>query len=143
MVKVTRYIYLVFAVLFVVGVLVQVYLAGLVVVAAKPGWANHAGLGHTLAGPLLFMLITQYLAKLPRSSKWLTWALFINYALQADVLIFMRRTAPMASALHPVLALVDFAIGYALVVRTWKMIRAPEMEASPSAAAATAAPSVD
>lgn len=135
MVKVTRYIYLVFAILFVVGVLYQVYLAGLVVVAAKPGWGNHVSLGHTLAGPLLFMLITQYLGKLPRSSKVLTWILFGVYALQADVVIFMRNSAPLVSALHPVLALVDFAIGYTLVVRTWRLIREPEMAATAVSAA--------
>jgi len=143
MVKVTRYIYLVFAVLFVVGVLVQVYLAGLVVVAAKPGWGNHVGLGHTLAGPLLFMLITQYLGKLPRSSKVLTWILFVVYALQADVVIFMRGSAPLVSALHPVLALVDFAIGYVLVARTWKLIRAPEMAEIPTGPSAAPAATVD
>lgn len=143
MVKVTRYIYLVLAILFVIGVLYQVYLAGLVVVAAKPGWGNHINLGHTLAGPLLFMLITQYLGKLPRSTKVLTWILFAVYALQADVVIFMRGSAPLVSALHPVLALVDFAIGYALVVRTWKLIRAPEMAEMPASPSATPAASVD
>jgi len=140
MVKVSRYIYLVLACLFVIGVVYQVYLAGLVVVASRAGWGDHIGLGHTLAGPLLLMLITQYLARLPRSSKTLTWILFVAYALQADVVIFMRGSAPLVSALHPVLALVDFAIGYALVVRTWKLIKSPEMvEAAPSATQATPA----
>src|SRR3990172_8873677 len=140
MVKVTRYIYLVLACLFVIGGLYQVYLAGLVVVASRAGGGDHIGLGHTLAGPLLLMLIAQYLARLPRSSKTLTWILFVAYALQADVVIFMRGSAPLVSALHPVLALVDFAIGYALVVRTWKLIKSPEMaEAAPSATQATPA----
>src|SRR3970040_2463018 len=140
MVKVTRYIYLVLACLFVIGVLYQVYLAGLVVVASRAGWGDHIGLGHTLAGPLLLMLIAQYLARLPRSSKTLTWILFVAYALQADVVIFMRGFAALVSALHPVLALVDFVSGYALVVRTWKLIKSPEMvEAAPSATQATPA----
>lgn len=134
MVKVTRYIYLVLACLFVIGVLYQVYLAGLVVVASRAGWGDHIGLGHTLAGPLLLMLITQYLARLPRSSKALTWILFVVYALQADVVIFMRGSAPLVSALHPVLALVDFAIGYTLVVRTWKLIKSGEMAEAVSSA---------
>ena len=143
MVKVTRYIYLVLACLFVIGVLYQVYLAGLVVVASRAGWGDHIGLGHTLAGPLLLMLITQYLARLPRSSKTLTWILFVAYALQADVVIFMRGSAPLVSALHPVLALVDFAIGYALVVRTWRLIKAPEMTEIPAGPSAAPAATVD
>ena len=143
MVKVTRYIFLVLACLFVIGVLYQVYLAGLVVVASRAGWGDHIGLGHTLAGPLLLMLITQYLARLPRSSKTLTWILFVAYALQADVVIFMRGSAPLVSALHPVLALVDFAIGYALVVRTWRLIKAPEMTEIPAGPSAAPAATVD
>ena len=143
MVKVTRYIYLVLACLFVIGVVYQVYLAGLVVVASRAGWGDHIGLGHTLAGPLLLMLITQYLARLPRSSKTLTWILFVAYALQADVVIFMRGSAPLVSALHPVLALVDFAIGYALVVRTWRLIKAPEMTEIPAGPSAAPAATVD
>ncbi|HEY4692327.1 MAG TPA: DUF6220 domain-containing protein [Bellilinea sp.] len=143
MVKVSRYIYLVLACLFVIGVVYQVYLAGLVVVASRAGWGDHIGLGHTLAGPLLLMLITQYLARLPRSSKTLTWILFVAYALQADVVIFMRGSAPLVSALHPVLALVDFAIGYALVVRTWRLIKAPEMTEIPAGPSAAPAATVD
>ena len=143
MVKVSRYIYLVLACLFVIGVLYQVYLAGLVVVASRAGWGDHIGLGHTLAGPLLLMLIAQYLARLPRSSKTLTWILFVAYALQADVVIFMRGSAPLVSALHPVLALVDFAIGYALVVRTWRLIKAPEMTEIPAGPSAAPAATVD
>ena len=143
MVKVTRYIYLIFAILFVVGVLVQVYLAGMVVVATRSGWGNHIGLGHTLAGPLVFMLITQYLGKLPRSTKSLTWILFGVYVLQADILIFLRTTAPVLSALHPVLALIDFAIGYALMVRAWKLVRAPEMAEMTTEPSATPASSLE
>jgi hypothetical protein len=75
----------------------QVFLAGMVVVAARMGWDNHIGLGHSLAGPLLFMLVTMYLGRLPGSMKRLTWLLFGVYVLQADVLIFLRVQAPVLS----------------------------------------------
>lgn len=58
MVRVSRYVYLIAAALFVVGVMVQVYLPGMVVVARQGNWNSHIGLGHSLAGPLLFMLIS-------------------------------------------------------------------------------------
>ena len=100
--KASRRIYLMFAWLFVVGVVVQVFFAGMAVVAGRWPWANHVTLGHLLAAPLLAMLIAMYVGKLPGRMKRLTWLLFAVYVLQADVLIFMRASAPVLSALHPV-----------------------------------------
>ena len=114
MIRVARYIYTGAAWLFVVGVLLQVFLAGMVVVARQTSWNNHIGLGHLLAVPLLFMLVSMYLGRLPRPVKTQTWVLLAVYVIQADILIFMRLPAPVLSAFHPVLALVDFALGYAL-----------------------------
>jgi hypothetical protein len=114
---VSRTIYRIAAWLFVVGVTVQVFLAGMVVVASQWGWDRHIGLGHTLGLPLLVMLVTAYTGRLPRRLKWSTWALFLVYILQADVIIFLRGSAPVLSAFHPVLALIDFALGITLAVR--------------------------
>lgn len=114
MIKGSRFVYLVAAWLFVTGVLVQVFLAGMVVVALQMGWENHAGLGHMLGLPLLLMLLTVYLGRFPRSMKGMTWLLFLVYVVQADVIIFMRDSLPIVSAFHPVLALVDFALGLKL-----------------------------
>jgi hypothetical protein len=121
--RISRYVYLFAAWLFVVGVAVQVFLAGMVVVALKMGWDAHRDMGHSLALPLLIMLISMYLGRLPGSMKGLTWLLFGVYALQADVLIFMRFQAPVLAALHPVLALADFALGLALARRAWGLTR--------------------
>lgn len=124
--KASRIVYAVFSGLFVLGVLLQVFLAGMTVVAGRMGWDNHIGLGHTLALPLLVMLISMYVGKLPGRMKRLTWLLFLVYVLQADVLIFMRGSAPVLSALHPVLALVDFALGVALARQATGIVRAGE-----------------
>ncbi|MCL4562995.1 MAG: DUF6220 domain-containing protein [Chloroflexi bacterium] len=119
--KISRYAYLFAACLFLIGVAVQVFLAGMVVVALQMGWNNHISLGHFLAVPLLLMLASQYPARLPGRLKRLTWLLFVIYALQADVIIFLRFQAPVVSALHPVLALVDFALGLALARAAWPL----------------------
>jgi hypothetical protein len=132
--KVSRFAYLVAAWLFLAGVVVQVFLAGMVVVSLRMGWANHIGVGHSLAGPLLVMLVSQYLGRLPGSMKWLTWLLFGAYVLQADVIIFLRFQAPVIAAFHPVLALVDFALGLALARRAWllaKQVQAPAASVLP------------
>ena len=123
MLRISRYIYLVISWLFVVGVVAQVFLVGMIVVAVKMGWDPHIGLGHSLAAPLLLMLITMYLGRLPISMKRLTWLLFGVYVLQADVIIFLRGQAPVLSAFHPVLALVDFALGLTLARRALPLAR--------------------
>ena len=124
--KASRFAYMIFAWLFVFGVLVQVFFAGMVVVARQTNWENHIGLGHTLALPLILMLITAYLGKLPGRMKRLNWLLLAVYILQADVLIFLRASAPVLSALHPVLALLDFALGVALASLAMTLVRAKE-----------------
>jgi hypothetical protein len=126
--KISQYVYLVFAALFLVGVAAQVFLAGMVVVALKMGWSNHIALGHGLGFPLLIMLITVYLGGFPRRMKWLTWLQFLVYIVQADVIIFMRQSLPVVSAFHPVLALVDFALASYLAYQAWKVIKAQNQE---------------
>lgn len=119
MLRVSRIVYLTASSFFLLGVSIQVFLAGMVVVALQMGWSNHRDLGHALALPLLVMLITAYIGRLSRSTKWLTWLLFAVYVVQADVLIFLRTSLPVVSAFHPVLALVDFALAAFLVYQAW------------------------
>jgi len=67
-----------------------------------------------------------YLDRLPRQLKWLTWLLFLVYVFQVDVVIFLVAQVPLMAALHPVLALIDFALGLALVQRAWSLVRQPQ-----------------
>lgn len=92
--RVSRTIFTNAAWLFVAGVVAQVYFAGMAVVARQWSWENHIGFGHLLAAPLLVMLVSMYVAKLPVRMKRLTWLLVVVYILQADVLIFMRSSVP-------------------------------------------------
>lgn len=121
--KISRVVYTIAAWSFVAGVVVQVFFAGMAVVAGRWPWTDHINLGHFLAMPLLVMLVTMYVGKMGGSLKRLTWLLFLAYVLQADLLIFLRGSAPALSALHPVLALVDFALGVLLAWRATAMLR--------------------
>lgn len=123
MTQVSRIVYLIFSSLFLIGVTLQVFLAGMVVVALQTGWGNHRDLGHALALPLLIMLVTAYFGRLPSKMKWITWMLLVVYIIQADVIIFMRTSMPFVSAFHPVLALVDFGLGAFLVYQAWNLAR--------------------
>ena len=131
--KVARTLFMGLAWLFVAGVVVQVFFAGMAVVARQWPWTNHVTLGHMLAAPLLLMLVTMYLGRLPGPMKRLTWLLFGVYLLQADVLIFLRDSAPVLSALHPVLALADVVLGVALARQATAVVRSGEpLPARPS-----------
>jgi hypothetical protein len=121
--KGSTFVYLAAICLFLLGVLAQVYLAGMAVVALQISWNSHVSLGHFVAGPLVLMLVSMYLGRFPRPVKGLTWLLFAIYVLQADVVIFLRFQAPLVGALHPVLALVDFALGLALARRAWVLTK--------------------
>lgn len=123
MTQVSRIVYLIFSSLFLIGVTLQVFLAGMVVVALQTGWGNHRDLGHALALPLLIMLVTAYMGRLPSKIKWMTWLLLGVYIIQSDVIIFMRASYPYVSAFHPVLALVDFGLGAFLVYQVWKLVQ--------------------
>lgn len=108
--------------LFLAGVAVQVFLAGLTVVAGLTGWDWHETLGHLLGLPLIVMLIVMFVGKADSQVKRLTWILFLVYLLQADVLIFLRHSdvlpLQVLSALHPVLALIDFWLAARLLSAT-------------------------
>ena len=93
------------------------------VVAGEISWESHIGLGHMLAFPLLILLISMYISRIPRYMKRLTWVLFGVYVLQADIVIFLREQLPLVSALHPVLALVDFALALSLAELAWRLTR--------------------
>jgi hypothetical protein len=67
--RVSRIAYLVALWLFLAGVTTQVFLAGMVVVAGQSGWASHRDLGHAMGLPLLVMVITAYLGRMPGPKK--------------------------------------------------------------------------
>jgi mercuric ion transport protein len=115
--RIFRYLYLVAAWLFGLGILGQVYLVGLSLLGDRPSWQNHIDLGHTIGGFALLMLIFAYVGRLPRTMKRLTWLNFGIYFLIADVIIFMTDSAPKVAALHPVLVILLFPVAATLAVR--------------------------
>jgi hypothetical protein len=111
-----------------IGILAQVYLVGLSLLGGRPSWDDHIGLGHSLGGLALLMVVFAYLGQLTRSMKLITWLNFGIYFLIADVVIFMRDSAPVIAALHPVLAVILFSVAATLAVRIWLIVRAPQGE---------------
>jgi hypothetical protein len=123
--KFARYTYFVIASLFLLGILTQVYFIGLSLLGGRPSFDDHIGLGHMLGGLVLLMVIFAYIGRLPSPVKPLTWLNLVVYILIADVVIFMRDSAPLVASLHPVLAVILFANTASLAVRAWKAVREP------------------
>lgn len=123
--RVSYYAYAVATWLFVVGILMQVFLIGLSLLGRQATWQIHIGLGHGLAIAPLLMVVLAYIGRMPRPMKPLTWLALVIYVLLADVVIFMRDSAPLVAAFHPVLAVVLFGITGFLAIRTWRLVREP------------------
>jgi hypothetical protein len=73
--------------------------------------------------------VTAYVGRIPGRMKRLTWLLFGAYILQADVLIFLRGSAPVLAAFHPVLALVDFSLALTLVLQMRTLMKQEKLTA--------------
>ena len=97
--------------LFVASVLVQVFLAGLPIFGATDGFGLHIEFGYTVMGLMtLGVLLTAVAGGLPRREIGLSLLLLVLYVVQT-ALPAARASAPILAALHPVNAIVLFALG--------------------------------
>lgn len=104
MIRNARLVYLVAVALFALGVIVQLFPIGLIVVAGRIGFDLHRELGHLLAVPVLVMVVTAHLGRSRAAVIGPTWLLL--------------------AALHPVLALADIVLAQVLLQRGWSALRA-------------------
>jgi len=125
MIYLSRMAYLTFAWLFVAGILFQVFLVGLGLFAGQQTWSTHVGFGHWFGIVPLLLVILSFAGRLPRSEKRLTASMFGVYLVQAEVFAAIRQAAPTTAALHPVLALILFALGLLVAQRARALTREP------------------
>jgi hypothetical protein len=116
--RVPLVIYVVLAVVFLLGIVVQVFLAGAGIFASASWLSTHATLGHLLPVIALLMVILGLVGKLPRKVNWLTVLLFVLVYVQPWFIYISRGIGvPILSALHPVNALAIFALPLYLLYR--------------------------
>lgn len=128
-----RVLFAVFAWLFVVAVLVQVFLAGVgFFVPGIDEFSYHRQFGWLLHGAPILVILAAWAAHPGRRTMWLCGALLLLVAIQ-PFLPGMRIDMPYAAALHPVNALVIFAIGLAIALRATDLARRPMETATPPA----------
>jgi hypothetical protein len=123
----TRIVYLVLTWLFLASLLIQVFLAGLALFVTSDStiyWQAHIGFGHSAPGILsLLMVIFAFWGRYSRATIVLTLLLFVLVVAQTEGFAAIRTDAPLVAALHPVNALILFAIGVALAHRAWAVVR--------------------
>ena len=123
--RIFRYLYLVVSWLFLIGVVVQVYTAGLAAVADTHSWTTHGEFGFLLLLAGLTQLLVILPARLPRPAGWVSTALFVTLVLQ--IAVFFDRDN-VVSALHPVMALLVFLMAWWLALAAFRAIRPPTPE---------------
>lgn len=125
MVKWMRTGYLISVWLFLLGVLVQAFLAGMALFARSLYWQDHTSLGWLVAHGLAFLpLLFALVSRLPRDA----WPMLIILLILAGIqplLPGMRRDLPWAGALHPVNALLLFWIGLKVARRARDFVPKP------------------
>lgn len=119
--------YLGLAGLFLLGVVMQAFLAGAGMFVSGTWMAWHEALGHLMTSPIplipLLLLILGFVGRLPRADKWLS-ALLLFLAMVQPVVLYLRGVLPILSALHPVNALLLFVLPIWLIVRVRRAMRA-------------------
>jgi hypothetical protein len=116
--------YAVVAALAVVALLYQVFLVGLSLLGGQPSWGTHVDFGHMFGVFPLLLLILAYVGRLPGTEKRLNWLVLGVYIFQAEIFAFVRNAVPLYAALHPVLALVLFALTSTVAWRAVALARA-------------------
>ena len=100
------------AILFVVAIVAQVFLAGLALtnLGGSGDFATHREFGYTGIGiAWLILLVTALVARRPRADIGITLLILLLYIVQTTLPIF-KTDAPAVAALHPVNALLLFGV---------------------------------
>lgn len=113
-------IYALLAIIFVICVAAQVFLAGLAIFVHPDHWLRHTGFVHLFEFIPVLMFILSFIGRMPRWAVGQSAALF-------GVIFAMYFTAnitpvlPWAAALHPVLAIFLFWSSVRLAGTSWKL----------------------
>ena len=122
--RVPLVIYATFAVVFLLSVVVQVFLAGAGIFASASWLGSHGIFGHVLPVIPLLMVILGLVGRLPRPINWLTVLLLVLVYIQPWFIYLARDIGtPLLAALHPVNALAIFTLALYLLYRTGQILR--------------------
>jgi Zn-dependent protease with chaperone function len=124
MVSGARYLYLALVWLYVAGIVVQVFLAGMGLFGAQRDFEPHIGLGWLLHLVPILLLIVAAVARVGSRLLWWNTALLVVQFVQ-PILALARHDVPVVAALHPVLALIIFWLAVTIGLMAWRLVRQP------------------
>ena len=125
MVRAARYVYLGLAVAFVIGLVVQVFYAGMGVFEASD-FEAHVGLGWMLHLVPILILAAAAVGRAGR--RRILWAAALAATIfVVPILALMRADAPTVAALHPVAAVISFWLAI-VVARDAMSLRRGDVE---------------
>ena len=126
------------ACLFLACVVIQVFLAGLGVFAGAQNFDVHRNFGYLFGWLTIVMLVLALAGRLGRRWIGLSGLLLVLFALQS-VFVALRPVMPAAAALHPVNALVIFAVAGTMARGSRVLLDMPEVAAEREAREGAAA----
>lgn len=116
--RLIRRAHLVVAWVFVAGVVLQVFLAGLGVFDSPARFVDHVTWGYTLEILPILLLALAAIGRLGRRQVMIPAALFGMFILQS-ILVALRADLPMVAALHPVNGFAILFLGIVAAREAW------------------------
>jgi hypothetical protein len=115
--------FVLFAGALVIGVLIQVYIAGMAVFVDPANWSLHANFVHIIEWLPLVMLVLAFLGRLSRELKLLPVVLFVLIIVQYATALGFSDS--MVAATHPVNAVVIVGVAAMTTRRAWRTLSVP------------------
>ena len=122
--SIARNLHTVIACVFVAGLVLQVWLAGLGVFQSPTMFDTHRNVGYTLSLFSIVLLVLGLLGSMGRRTAILAAAIFGLFILQS-ILVVMRDSIPAVAALHPVNGFLILFLAIVLARDSWMMRTAP------------------
>ena len=127
---------------FVAGVVIQFFLAGLGVFESAAAFITHRDFGRAFGWLVLIMLILAIAGRLPRRQLLLVIGIIVAYAFQS-VFVAVRADAPFVAALHPLNGVLILLLGIEVVRYAWVTRVARPSGEEAAAHGSAAVPAVD
>ena len=125
-------LYAVVASILVVGLVLQVFLAGLGVFDDPTFFLTHRDTGYTLEAVAFFVIVFAAIARAGRAQIGIAALIFGLFLLQS-VFVAVRESSPAVAALHPVNGFLILLLSIVIARRAWAFARATRSTTEPSA----------
>ena len=135
-------VYAIAASILVVGLVLQVFLAGLGVFDDPTFFLTHRDTGYTLELVALVVIVLAAVARAGRAQVGIAALVFGLFLLQS-VFVAVRVSSPAVAALHPVNGFLILLLSIVLARRAWAFARAARPAAETPAPTAPAAAELD